>query len=126
MANKQIGEVTLQTSHGPMTLRFGSYAISEIEDKLDRGFLSIAEELEDPERRKMKTVLACLWAGLREHHPGVEDLKDAAAIMDDVGFITAGLKVAEAMNLAFPDPSEGSAGPLPNRKARRAASARKR
>lgn len=123
MANKQIGEVTLTTSHGPMTLRFGSYAIAELESELDRPFLSIALELEDAKKRKMRTILACLWAALREHHPGVETLRDAARIMDDVGFIECGMKVADAMNLAFPDPEEGSAGPLPNRKERRAARA---
>lgn len=121
MANKQVGEVKLIAGAATYTLRFGSYAIAQLETELDRPMLDLALELEDESKRRMKTLVAALWAALQEHHPEV-DMRRAYSILDDAGFTEAGQKVAECLNLAFPDAEGGTENP-PNRRARRKAAA---
>lgn len=121
MANKQVGEVKLIAGSATYTLRFGSYAIAQLETELDRPMLDLALELEDESKRRMKTLVAALWAALQEHHPEV-DMRRAYSILDDAGFTEAGQRVAECLNLAFPD-AEGEGGNPPNRRARRRAAA---
>lgn len=127
MANKEVGEVKLVAKGATYTLRFGSYAIASLETELDRPMLGIALELEDENKRRMKTLVAALWAALQEHHPDV-DMRKAYSILDDAGFTEAGNKIAECLNLAFPDAADvgGAGGNPPNRRTRRAAAAKAR
>lgn len=128
MANKHIGETEIQVEDVVYTLRFGSFAISQLEEELNISIMKIAEELEDPNNRRMKTLIACLWAGLLEHHESIT-MRAAALILDDYGFIATGTKVAEALNLAFPEvegvADESDVNPPANRRQRRATKAKK-
>ncbi len=127
MANKEVGEVKLVADGATYTLRFGSYAIAQLETELDRPMLGIALELEDENKRRMKTLVAALWAAMQEHHPedqpGGVDMRKAYSILDAAGFTEAGNKIAECLNLAFPDAGEGQGANPPNRRARRKAAA---
>lgn len=129
MANRQIGECTLTAGDVTYTLRFGAFAIAELETELNRPMISIATELENVEKRRVKTVIAALWAGLQEHHEGLT-VREAARIMDTMGFVDAALKVAEALNLAFPPAVTGAArggtANPPNRATRRKTAAKAR
>lgn len=129
MANREIGECKLTAGDATYTLRYGAFAIAELETELNRPMISIATELENADKRRVKTVIAALWAGLQEHHEGLT-IRDAARIMDTMGFVDAALKVAEALNLAFPPATVGAArggtANPPNRAARRKTAATKR
>lgn len=118
MANREIGEVKLVAKGETYTLRFGSYAIAQMESELGKPMLAIALELEDENKRGMRTLLAALWAALQEHHPET-DMRGAGKILDQAGYVPAGQAIAECLNLAFPE-TEGKPRPLPNRKQRRA------
>lgn len=126
MANRQVGEVKLVAGDATYTMRFGSYAIAQMEDELDMPMLAFAQELEDPNKRRMKTLGVALWASLQEHHgDAFPQTKDAFRLMDAAGFELVGEKLVEALNLAFPEaeaPAEGNG----NRKTRRAAAAKAR
>lgn len=132
MANHIIGEVDLVWNGRPLKMRFGSFAIAELETKLGRPLISMAEELDNPEKRFMKTIVTALWAMLQEYQPEDQPdgitMRQAHRIIDDLGLQHAGEKVAECMNMAFPDAgevAEGAENP-PNRKKRRVKAARER
>lgn len=131
MANHIIGEVDLITKDRPLKMRFGSFAIAELESALGRPLIHMVHELDNPEKRYMKTMATALWAMLQEYQPETEqngiDLRMCYRIIDELGFQAAGEKVAECMNVAFPDAgelAEGAANP-PNRRTRRVSAAKK-
>lgn len=126
MANKQVGEHSFQADGSKWTLRFGAWAISELETELDRSILSIAKELENPEAVRTRTVIACVWAGLQQHHPEI-DMRTAADLMDKRGLEAVRIDLETAINLAFPEGEGGGSDanpPAGNRQQRRAAKAK--
>lgn len=131
MANHIIGEVDIVVKGRALTMRFGSFAIAELETKIGRPLVSMVHELDNPDKRFMKTLATALWAMLQEYQPESDpdgiDLRTAYRIIDDLGFQAAGEKVAECMNAAFPDIEEGAEGTAnpPNRQTRRASAAKK-
>jgi hypothetical protein len=130
MANRENGEVEL-VADKTYTLRFGSYAIAELEDKLNRPMVSIVQELENPDRRRVKTLIAAGWAALQEFHgEDAPDIKDAARIIDQAGFVVAATKIGECLQAAFPPAKKAGRAAdeenPPNRKARRAAASPRR
>jgi hypothetical protein len=133
MANKHNGEVKLTAVDGrEYILKFGSYALAELEDKAGRSFRDMLEELNDEKRFRVKTCILFIWAGLQEHHEDMT-VKDAAALVDALGIAQAGEKLSTALVLAFPElkPKEGAAvdgdeNPTGNRRQRRATAATSR
>jgi hypothetical protein len=122
MANAEIGELDFAVKDKNYKMRFGSYAIAQLETALGRPMVSIAVELDNPDKRFMKTIVTALWASLQEFHEDEVSLRDAYRILDAAGFQATGEMVAAALNLAFPEVAEGKANP-PNRATRRATKA---
>lgn len=120
------GEVDFEVKGVRYRLRFGSYAIAQIETALDMSMYELATELENPKKRRMKTLGVALWAGLGEYHPEIGE-REAFRLLDDGGMQYVGGKLGDALTLAFPDGKAGSENPTqPNRRERRAEKARKK
>ncbi len=128
MGNKEVGELVFEAGGKSYTLRFGAWAIAELEAALDRSMMSIAREVENPEELRAHTMIAAIWAGLQQHHPDI-DRRQAAMIMDKIGFAESGDLLGKAFELAFPDQEGDASGenpPAGNRRDRRAAAAKER
>ena len=100
MTNRVKGEVPLKAGDRTYTLRFSANAICELEDQLDMGINQIAKQMADPEAMRMKTVIAVVWAGLRDHHPDIT-LAQAGEIITDASLIGSMEAVSEAFTVAF-------------------------
>lgn len=129
MANTENQEVKFTVKGVDYTMRFGSYAVAQMERALDMSMYELALELENPHKRRMATLGVALWAGLNEFHPEIDE-RAAFRLLDDGGKEYVGGKLGEALEMAFPDadPKGGDAGnPTPaNRQGRRAAAAKTR
>lgn len=113
MANRVRGEVAVEIDGKSWTLRYGTNALCELEDKLAQPINVIMAMLQDREALRIKTIRSVVWAGLREKHPEVTE-KDAGDLISAIGFPAMMAKVAEALKAAFPDdPDEGSAADRP-------------
>lgn len=121
MANPHKGELAFEAGGKTYTLRFSTNAICELEDKLDRSFLSISGDLAkavtEPDKVRFGTVRAIMWAGLRDHHPNLT-VEEAGEIMTQVGgMLPAVGLVTDAFVLAFPSPeAKDSNPPRPDQK----------
>lgn len=124
MANRHRGEIEFEANGQTYKMRFGTWAIAELEGKLGRKCGQIFAALEDEKEFNIKTVIACIWAALQEHHEGTT-MKEAAAIIDDLGVIRTGNLIQETLEIAFPDlmdaevAESGTDNPTGNRAERR-------
>lgn len=116
MANAHKGEIAFEAGGKSYTLRFSTNAICELENALDRSIISISQDLvnaeKNPESLRFSTLRAILWAGLREHHPGMT-LVEAGDVMTEIGGLSKAVElIAEGFTLAFPEPqANGAARP---------------
>lgn len=107
MANRQKGEVAFDACGKSYVLCFSANALCELEDVIGVGVAKIGDLLSNPETLTLKNVRAVLWAGLTDHHSGI-DLKVAGAIIDDVGMFRAVELIAAGLSAAFPDEDNAS------------------
>lgn len=107
MANKHKGHVAIEACGETFTLSFSINALCELEEKLDLPVAEIAKTLGAGVRLTfLRTVF---WAGLQDHHPGLDE-KKVGAILTDVGLTNLPPLLTEAFRWAFPDaPGEGDA-----------------
>jgi hypothetical protein len=112
MANKHRGEVALEADGKTFKIAFSINAMCELEDLLNRSIVEVMTELEGARenfaRLRIKTVRAIVWASLRDHHPE-STMEDAGDIVTAAGVPAVMAKIAEAIILAFPPQSAGSA-----------------
>lgn len=115
MANKVKGEVSLVAPGGETYLLvFGFESLVLVEDKRDKAFGDVVEELK---KGRLGSLGALLWAGIQQHHPDVEFETAGRVAMALTG---AGRgkelqnKIIEAINAGFPSAKEvGDAGSRP-------------
>lgn len=107
MANREKGEVSFEAQGKTWTLRFSTNALCELEDATGKGAMAVAEEMNDPERVRIKTLRAMFWAGLTDNHD--IDVKAAGDLMNEIGVDKAGLLIGEAFQASFPDAEAGEA-----------------
>lgn len=73
MANPHVGELSFDAGGKTYTLHYRHGALVELEEILDQGIVGIMNEVQGwkdhPDRMRLKTVRAILWAGLLDHHP---------------------------------------------------------
>lgn len=109
MANPHRGETSVEIGGKTYVLCYGMNACAELENHLGRSFPEIVAELqswkENPERIRVTTVRALLWAGLRRRHSSVT-LEQAGDLIDEIGFSNVWQPVNEAFERAWPDPDE--------------------
>lgn len=107
--NKIKGEVSFDTSKGPLTLVYNIDALCTLEDRLDLSVTEIAEKLGG--NLRLGFLRAVLWAGLRERHPGIDE-KAAGEFIRELGGVAVGALVGEALAAAFaPEAASGSENP---------------
>lgn len=107
MANKIKGEVSLVAPGGETyVLVFGFESLVLVEDKRDKAFGDVVEELKEG---RLGSLGALLWAGVHQHHPEVT--------FESAGRIAMALtgsgrgqelqnKIIEAINVGFPSAKE--------------------
>lgn len=123
MANKENGEVAITAGGKDYIMKFGTFALAELEDKLGRPFAEVLEELNDEKSFRVKTAVATIWAALQHHHEGLS-MREAAEIMDSIGIKEAADTISRALVLAFPElevADDSDVNPTGNRRQRRAA-----
>lgn len=123
MANPLKGDVEFMVGGKTYILRLSVNAICELEEKLQRGFMTVADEIlkwsppmdakgnllpEVPAAAikrigamKMGTIRAILWAALRDHHPEVT-LVQVGEMIAEIGGLGGGMNlVSRALVAAF-------------------------
>lgn len=107
MANKIKGEVSLDGPGGEtFTLQFGFESLVLVEDKRDRAFGDVVEELK---AGRLGALGALLWAGVHQHHPEVTFEaagRIAMALTQEGHGEDLRNKIVEAINLGFPTAKE--------------------
>ena len=115
MANKIKGEVSLVAPGGEtFILVFGFESLVLVEDKRDKAFGDVVEELK---AGRLGSLGALLWAGVHQHHPEVS-FEAAGRIAMALTAANRGVelqnKIVEAINLGFPSAKEvDAAAPRP-------------
>jgi hypothetical protein len=102
MVNKYNGEISLIAGDQEYVLKFGTYALIELEEYLGRSFSDLLEELNNPKTFMVKTAVAMIWAALQDHHQGIS-IKEVSGIVDLVGIQNTITRLSEALKLAFPE-----------------------
>jgi hypothetical protein len=122
MAKSPLGELRLPLAGGkPLTLHFEIEHIAALQDHLDIGLLELFRRINDLADLRLSFVGQLLWAGLRQHHPEIDEVAALRLIPRLGGAVQVLLKCREAMDRAFPDrKGDGEAAPRP-RKTRTAA-----
>ena len=111
MANPHKGDVAFDAGGKSYTLRFSVDAICALEEAAGKGIVALSGELGDPTKISMGLLRKIVWAGLREHHAGI-DLKTAGELVIAAGGFTAMLqKINAAFELAFPEQGGVSESP---------------
>lgn len=114
MANRVKGEVPFKLGDREFILCFNHNALSELEDKLDKGIVSISAEMnrwkDEPERVRIKWVRALLWAGLQKHHPSLT-VDDVGEMMSAAGGSEVMDAIGAAMQSAFSEPGAKDENP---------------
>ncbi len=102
MSNTQRGKVELQVGEKIIILHFTTNSIADAEDKFERPFLEMVNELQMEGKQFIRTLRAILWCGLIEEQPEIT-LRETGDLMDIYGHAELGLKLTDAINKAFPD-----------------------
>lgn len=116
MANAQKGEVSFEALGQSWTIKLGTNAMCEIEDRTGMSINKIGDKLNGDgfTMKLMRTVFVC---GMLDHHEGITD-RDVGNILDDIGFEQASDVMQRAFVIATPEQKGGT--PKGNRKAARA------
>jgi hypothetical protein len=100
MANRNKGEVSLQAGDKEYTLRFSANALCELEDATGMGINGIAQQLSSVDSMRMRTVIAVVWAGLLDRHPGITK-EEAGEIITEATLLKTMSVVSDAFVLTF-------------------------
>jgi hypothetical protein len=108
MANPHKGEVLLQAGEDSYKLSFSVNALCELEEAMGLNVTQIGKRLSGDVA--LKDVRLLLWAGLLDHHPGI-DLRKAGIIMTIATPQVVGAAIGEAFQKAFPQEDAGARPP---------------
>lgn len=100
MANAERGETRLSAGGREYVLRYTINSLCELEDALGQGFNTIAAMMADPEKLRLKTLRAVVWAGLLDKQPEAT-APLAGEIIGEIGTPAAMAAVAQAFSNAF-------------------------
>lgn len=111
MANAMRGEASFEVAGKKLTLLFDANAFCDIEDALSTpdnqvGMSEILEALQ--KGMNMKTFRAIFHGGLLAHHPEMT-LRQAGAVISDLGFDEAAKHLGDAIRKAMPEKKKGGA-----------------
>jgi hypothetical protein len=117
MSNSLRGQVMLKAGEKEYTLSFSINALVSLEDMLDESVNTVAAQLNDSTKVRMKTIRALVWAALRDNHSEVTT-DGAGQIIDQAGIPATMAAIATAFTNAFPDAEAESSGSRPRKPAR--------
>lgn len=107
MANKDRGEVTLQTGDVTHKLRFTVNSLCNLEDALDMSIIEIGNKLSD-----VKKVRVSLLRTILKHClPGGTTDDQAGEIIGEVGLPATMSAISEAIKQAFPEAKAAEKNP---------------
>ena len=113
MANPHKGEVAFEAGDATYTLRFSIDALCSLEEITGKGIIALSNELSDADRLSVTLLRQVLWAGLQEHHKGM-DLKAAGELIAAGGGVVAMVGIiARAFEATFPETEAGGAARPP-------------
>lgn len=115
--NPMKGDVQFEAGDKKYTLRYSHLALVNLEKNLDKGLMSVIDEMSDLSKLRIGTVVSILWAGLQKHHPEIT-FEGAAEILDELegGTGAAVTIIGEAFQKAFNAPGAGTKGTNPTMK----------
>lgn len=108
MANKVRGQIAADFEGGKINLLLSTNAICELEDAADRSINELLDELNVPNRARMKTVRLLFWAMMLDEKPDAT-IQDAGRLIDGVRGDHDRI-LTDAILAAFPDAAEGEPG----------------
>jgi hypothetical protein len=114
MTNPHKGDVPFNVGSRAFTLCYSHSALVKLEAALDRSVFKILDDLQDPQRLRLATIIALLWAGMQRHHPGMTK-DDVTDLLDEIdgGTLGAWTFINEAFAKAFGAPgTKGTNPPL--------------
>lgn len=106
MANKHVGEFEIKANGESYTMKFGTYALMTLEEKLNRSFPDILDDMNDPKKFTIKTAITMVWAALQDHHEGIT-MRQVADIVDDNGITETAQHIEQALIAALPELADG-------------------
>jgi hypothetical protein len=117
MANPHKGDVPFEVAGKTYTLRYSHLALVKLEKQLDKGLMTVMQNMTKPEEMRLGDVVALLWSGLQKHHPDLT-FEDAADLLDDLEGGTSGAirVIDQAFGKAF-NAAPGTKGTNPPQKA---------
>jgi len=116
MANPLKGEVGFEVEGQAYVLVLDFNALCTLEDALDLGIVEIVTQLQTEVRGGF--LRALFWAGLQEHHSGLNE-KAAGRLIGALGYDRALALVLEGFAAAFPPKEDANAPADPRPKAKR-------
>ncbi len=114
MANPIRGEVDFPVGSKTYKLRLSINELVEVEDLTGLGIVQLAAAFNAVQTLRVGTVRAVLWGALRAYHPDI-DLLGAGDIIAEARLDPTIQHVAEALQAAFPKPTEDKKPPSPKR-----------
>lgn len=117
MANPLRGEVEMQVGGKTYLLRLSVNQLIAVQKLTGLGLVQLEAALADTANFMIEPWRAVLWAGLQERHPEI-DLEAAGDLIGEAGVALVTVKVGEALQAAFPQPTRGAPSANP-RKSRR-------
>lgn len=108
MANPVKGEVDFELDGRTFTLSYSIDSLCVLEDLLDLSVTEIGRQMATAPR--LGFLRAVLWAGLRDHHPGLEVVQ-VGEMITQIGFEKLGQLIAVAYFKSFPTAEKKPAHP---------------
>lgn len=116
MSNRTKGEIGFDAGGKRYTLCFSVNALCALEDRLEIGAVTVAQQMADASTMRIGTARALFWAGLQDAHPELT-LDAAGAVMSEIGITAAVEVISKGMAAAFPDEAGGPLGARQNKAA---------
>lgn len=115
MSNAQRGEVSFEALGQSWTMKLGTNAMCELEDRTGKTIVEIGDMLDNEKSFSMGLLRDIFMCALLDHHEDVSK-KEAGRIIDDLGMKVAVDKVRDSFLKALPEAEAPTKG---NRKAAR-------
>lgn len=101
MANRERGEVSFEADGTSWTMKIGTGAMCEIEEKTGKGIAEVGALLSDPKTASISMMRAVFWGSLITHHKGTT-IEKCNELIDELGMAKTAELIGEAFKLAFP------------------------
>jgi hypothetical protein len=101
MANRERGEVSFEADGTTWTMKIGTGAMCEIEEKTGKGIAEVGSLLANPKTASISLMRAVFWGSLTTHHKDIT-VERCNDLIDELGMVKTGQLIGEVFSLAFP------------------------